>query len=539
MLKIKLNQILYLLGIIFLYQISANAQYNISYNKDIDDFLDRCEANGLIEINLHQKPFSRQRIYQYLKEIEGKSVTLSPVMKEKLNFYIKEFQVKSESENFIFLSNNSSGSFRFFEFEDKNSRFLLYPNIGGGIFFRDAKNDLLYYNGLSIYGNLDSYFSFDFNYKDISLRRHSDNRELIFYNRRGWDYQKYFKSTSTNNYDITRGNISFASDKFIFSLSKDYIYLGTGYDGRLILSDKAPSFPHLSIKIFPWSWMEFNYFYGSLNSMYYDSSSIRYTSDTRPHISLIEKYIAAHMLSLRFNDLNFSIGESIIISDRFEPIYLIPVLFFRLADHYLSKTDYNSGNAQIFSSFSYRFPAFKSRFDLTVFIDEMNITNKDGPDAIAYSMGFTKYDIFFENNGAQIEYIRIDPFVYTHADPVQWYSNRNYNLGHWLGNNTDRIFLRFFLTPVARLKAVFDFQYIRKGEIETPNKPRYQNDQGFLYGKKSYYTLSNFQLSYQFLNNLYVLLDLGLSNAWGENDLLNIDDYKFKMISFGLSYGFD
>jgi len=539
LLRIKSTQILYLLCIIFLYQINSNAQYNISYNNDVEDFLDRCEAIGLIDINLHQRPFSRQRIYQYLTEVELKNGSLSPVMQDELNFYLKEFQVKSEEENFIFLSDNNSGGFRFFEYAERNSRFALYPNIGTGLLFRDSKNDLLYYNGLSIYGNLDSYFSFDFNYKDISLKRHSDNRELTFYNRRGWDYQKYFKSTSTNNYDITRGNISLSFDKYIFSLSKDYVYLGTGYDGKIILSDKAPSFPHLSIKIFPWNWMEFSYFYGSLNSMYYDSTSIRYTSDIRPHISLIEKYIAAHMVSLRFKNLNFSIGESIIISDRFEPVYLIPVLFFRVADHYLSKTDYNSGNAQIFSSVSYRLPSLKSRFDLTVFIDEMNITNKESPNAVAYSIGLTKYDIFFENNGVQIEYTRIDPFVYTHADPVQWYSNRNYNLGHWLGNNTDRIYSRLFYSPFARLKLGIDFQYIRKGEAEIPNKTRYQSDQKFLYGKKSYYIISNLQLSYQFLNNLYILLDLGSSNAWGENNLFNVNDYKFKNFSFSISYGFD
>ena len=43
------------------------------------------------------------------------------------------------------------------------------------------------------------------------------------------------------------------------------------------------------------------------------------------------------MLSIYPNDeFTFSIGESIVYSDRLQPIYFIPVLFFRAADHYLS-----------------------------------------------------------------------------------------------------------------------------------------------------------------------------------------------------------
>jgi hypothetical protein len=101
-----------------------------------------------------------------------------------------------------------------------------------------------------------------------------------------------------------------------------------------------------------------------------------------------------------------------------------------MADHYLSKADYNSGNAQIFSSASFRMPSLSTRADFSFFIDEMNISTGSSANAIGYSIGVTNYDLFLDNLGIQLEYTKIDPFVYTHADPIQYYSNRSYYLCH-------------------------------------------------------------------------------------------------------------
>lgn len=539
MLNFKLNLIAGLIFIAAYTFIESFAQNNIIYNKEIEDFLDRCEVIGLIEINMHQRPLSRQKIYSYLKEIEASKYALSTVMQDELDFFLREFSSNKGEDSLYFVEKNSSSSFRFLEYNYGNSSIIIYPDIGAGIEFRNWKSDVIYFNGISFYGNISSYFSFDFDYNDISIKRNKQNPELSFSNKRGWDYQKFFKSTSTNNYDIARGNISFSNDKLVFSLAKDYIYWGTNYDGNIIISDKAPSFPHLALKIFPWKSVEFSYLYGALNSMYYDSTSLRNTSNYRPHISLIEKYFAAHIVSLRLGNLNFSIGESVIISDRFEPVYLIPILFFRIADHYLSKTDYNSGNAQVFSAISYRFPSVKTRLDFSIFIDEMNITIKESPDAFAYSIGLTTYDILFDNSSLKFEYSRINPFVYTHTDPVQWYSNRGYNIGHWMGNNADRLFLQLGYTPITRLNIITNIQYIRKGASETPNQTRYQPDQSFLYGDKSYYIFIKAKLNYQLLNNFYLITEFGLSKAWGKNNLIVINDYNYNEFSIGFRYGFE
>lgn len=514
-------------------------QHNTLINRDIYDFLDRCEISGIITINHHQKPYSREIIYKKLLEINKDKSKLSELMQVELEFYLSEFKVNFNDKT-VLLGKNQNNAYRFFEYSNSDFGLTFYPEAGVKLAGINGRYNHIYYNGFSTYGYAGKNFTYDFDYNDISIKRASGNRELPISPERGMDYAKYFSSTRTSNYDRTMGNVSLNFKQFRISLSKQYNYWGTGYEGYIILSDKAPSFPHLSIKITPVDWLDFNYFYGSLNSMYYDSTTIRNQGELRPHISLIEKYIAAHILTIDlFENLKISLGESVIISDRFEPIYLIPVLFFRIADHYLSKSDYNSGNAQIFGSTSLRIPDVKTRFDFSFFIDEMNITNKEGPTSAGYSFGATVYDPIIKNTGLQIEYVRINPFVYTHSDPLQWYSNRNYNLGHWLGNNSDKVMLKFYYKPIALFNLIASYCFIRRGSIEQAGDERYNKDQKFLYGNKSFYSLFKVEGDYQLINNFYLNFEVSFSNAWGKNNLILVEDYKFKFLSAGFSYGFD
>jgi hypothetical protein len=316
---------------------------------------------------------------------------------------------------------------------------------------------------------------------------------------------------------------------------------GTGYNGRLILSDKAPSFPHLRLKIYPADWLEFAYIHGDLTSDIFDSTTYRTSGGTRGHIQLVPKYYAAHIVSVDFTkNLKVSLGESVVYSDRFEPVYLIPVLFFRIADHYLSKSDLNSGNAQLFSSVSYRLPQYKSRVDLSVFIDELSISNLFGsfPEAIAFTLGITRYDLFFDNLGLKIEYTRINPFVYEHDDPAQLYYNRGYLMGHWIGGNADQIYLQLNYIFNENLRIWAEGEYTRKGDFYDISKKRFQKEQTFLYGKQSGYLTFTLSGEYELYNNLFITAKGTVSNSWGSNNVVRPEDYRFIELSSGVRLGF-
>lgn len=106
----------------------------------------------------------------------------------------------------------------------------------------------------------------------------------------------------------------------------------------------------MRLDINPVEWLSFNYFHAWLNSDVIDTSDLYYTEHDDLRYSYRNKYLASHTLTIRpTRGLDISLGESIIYSDELEAFYLIPITFFRLADHYLSKQSNSAGsNAQFF-----------------------------------------------------------------------------------------------------------------------------------------------------------------------------------------------
>lgn len=520
---------------------SVRAQNNLLNNSEIYDFLERFDSKGIITINHHSKPFDRIIILNYLKEIRLSEDKLTELNRAELAYFLNEYASDNNNNDRIyFIENNSNNAFRIFEYNDNDNRLVLYPDFGLSYAYRNSvTNTLNYYNGFSGYGNIGNVFSFDFDFNDISVRNKGYTIQSLFTPERGFDYPRYNSESKTLNYDRTLGSVATGWDWGYIALKKDYNYWGTGYSGKIIISDKAPSFPQLFFKARPWEWLEFSYLYGELNSSINDSSTFRNSGGTRTHIQLVEKYFAAHMITFDLlKDLKVSIGESVIISDRFEPIYLIPVLFFRMADHYLSHSDLNSGNAQVFSSLSYRIPSLSSRLDFSFFIDEMSIAKSSGSNALGYSFGFTKYDLLFNNFDVQLEYVRIDPFVYGHGDPAQTYANRKYFMGHWIGSNSDLINLSMRFIPMLNTVISASAYYIRKGDFDDINQPRYQPEQTFLYGEKSYYLIYKLGVSKEIFNNIFIYSNLMFSNAWGKNNLIKTTDYKYTEFEMGAKIGF-
>lgn len=546
----KINNLLIIL-LFALFLLPINGQDNFLNNTSINEFLERQEVRGLIKINHHQKPYTRKQVSLALKRLALQKDQLSGVDREELNYFLSEYNISpshpnSPSQNppnHTFLEQNESGAFRFYEYKDSLFNFTLYPDIGVSYTLRnDSKNNLFFYNGLSGYGNIGNNLSFDFKFNDYSIKTTNYPVDRTFSRRRGFDYITYFGTRDEYNYDRTRASLTYSWDWGFVSLRKDYNYWGTGFNGNIILSDKAPSFPFVQLKLFPFEDVEFNYIHGVLNSMVDDSSTFRVSNGTRNHIELVQKYYVAHIISVNmFDNLRLSIGESIVYSDRFQPIYLVPFLFFRMADHYLEKISENTGNAQIFSSISWRIPSLNSRIDASIFIDELSFGGgtEDYPAAVAYSVGFSSYDFLFDNLGFQIEYSRINPAVYTHSDPAQVYSNRNYLMGHWIGGNGDQVYMSLSYKPIPLLYIKTSYEYTRRGAFDDITESRYQADHVFLYGDKSYYAVFSFYMGYELLNNLFIETEVVISNSWGENNVINVSDYKYQEATLGFRYGLD
>ena len=295
----------------FLTPILLFAQANFTSDENVYDFLERQYSLGRIRFNTHVKPSTRKEIQQLLQQLEQSSNDLNFNEQKELSFWLKDY-AKSSAPDTTILSKNENGVFRFFEYNDSLFNVVSYPDFGVSYSRREmGKSQLYYYGGISIYGNIGENLTFDLDFNDYNIKSSGVSTDRTFSPERGYDYPRNLKSTKTLNYDRTLGSISYDWNWGLISFRKQYNYWGTGYNGKIILSDKAPTFPHLYLKIRPVDWLQFDYFHGSLSSFVQDSSSLRQSGGTREHILQVEKYLVAHTISLHFFDfLNISISHT-------------------------------------------------------------------------------------------------------------------------------------------------------------------------------------------------------------------------------------
>ncbi|HEY4755397.1 MAG TPA: hypothetical protein VIH28_04990, partial [Ignavibacteriaceae bacterium] len=300
------------------------------------------------------------------------------------------------------------------------------------------------------------------------------------------------------------------------------------------------SFPFIKLEFSPASWLKFVYFHGWLHSALIDSSTIRTTLvKERDSYSQREKYIAAHMVSIYpLSNLSISIGESMVYSDRLEFAYFIPVLFFRVVDHYLSDSSNTGDNAQVFFNAVYKNTELRTKFYTTLFIDELSITNflkGTNLSAIGFTAGVTFVDLLIENSELSFEYTRLNPFVYMNSNDAQLFTSHKYQLGHWIGSNAHQIYAEYNQSFLRGLRLKLWGEYIRKGQKELPEEQYMLPYPEFLYGDKLSMTNIGLILNYEVLHNLFGQISFTYSNISDEN-IFRTPDYQLgKKTSFGLT----
>ncbi|MCC6253415.1 MAG: hypothetical protein IT276_00715, partial [Ignavibacteriaceae bacterium] len=351
------------------------------YNKEIYFFIDNHSSKGNIEIFDAIRPYTRLTIAEKLLELSNGNAFLTNTEKEQLDFYKKEyafeikFILKDTTTINEFFQFGASNRFKVFKYYDNNFTFDFDPVVG--LEYDFAKKNYHQYGGIKFKGRISNFLGFYFDYRD-NLER-GDN--LDFRKRFSPETGVIISKSGTNKieYSETRGGLTFGWDWGEFTMAKDFINIGSSYQSPVILSSKAPSFPFIRLDVHPVKWFRYNFIHAWLNSDLIDSASIRSTGVTSTLLdrslsySKIQKYYVGHSVSIQpIDNWWLTFGESIIYSDQLEYIYFLPV-FFRLADHYNSMSGGDSGdNAQIFFNTSYRWEQIKSKFYLSLYIDELS-----------------------------------------------------------------------------------------------------------------------------------------------------------------------
>ena len=523
----KLRPILSFL-IIAWFEVSAQTVYQ-PVTSDIYNLLERLYIKGVIEYHSEIKPIPRKEIAGYLIQASSQKQKLSELDLKEVEFYKKDFadeisfisdSIRLNLPRTEFFTFGENERFRLFNYRDSIFTFNLDPILG--IQYGNEWNSgySQRWNGLEFFGYVSDNWGYSLDFRDNLEQGDNIDDKKINVPAAGINISK--NTDNSIQYSVVNAQINYGWNTGNLSFGKYAVNIGNGRGGQIINSSKAPTYPLLRLDFRPVSWLNFIYFHGFLKSDIPDSSTYRYTSvDGRESISDIPKFIASHMLSFYIaDDLTLSIGESIIYSGSVEPIYLIPVMFFRLADHYLSSEGSNSGdNAQLFADASYRISPINSKVYGSVFIDELSIekvVEGENLSSIGYTAGTEFSDLMIPNSSFVIEYTRIQPFVYTNSNDAQTYKSHNYQLGHWIGSNSDMIYLSFRQNILRGLSVKLSGWYFRKGQTELPEQQYQLPYPSTLYGARRTDKKISLEVTWQPVHNAFVRGYYSYSNITDE-----------------------
>ncbi len=515
----------------------------------VNGFLSRQAQKGNINITDFILPMSRKEISLQLKALKDSSNKLSLIEKKELSFYLQEYAefnpVKADSTTF--LKKDQYGRWRFLTIDDSDFVLRGEPVIGIESTIGQGKSILKNSGGLQLWGHVNKNISFQAYFAEINEFGNGIDTLKQFSNETGVvKTQNIDPKSRTLNYSNFRGSISYDIGKASLSLGSDQLQWGYGENGRLIMSDKAPSYPFIRLDYQPLKWVKFHYAHNWLQSGIIDSARTYnkgnqiYGTERELYVS---KFMATHSLNFfPINGLALSIGESIIYSDKLNVGYMIPIMYFKAFDRSSSRYRINSGsNSQFFFQASSRNHLPGTHFYTTLFIDEIRMSevfnSQKSRNQIGFNAGASVTDILLPYLTIGMEYTRINPFVYQNLIPAQNYTHQNYLIGDWIGQNADRFTSWIKYNPIPRLNTKIRFDYIRKGQDGTLEDQYYAEPQPkFLSSKVDIQKQLLIEAGYELINNLNIKASyFKQAGIIRPNLQPSAVPNEFR---FGLSYGF-
>lgn len=531
----------------------AQIVYEPSY-RTVNGFLYRLAQKGVIELNDVVLPLPRKYILEKLEELSTQSQNLTALEKEELAFYLKDYTIEKNLVDNVDLTKPyksvfkelKGDRFRFAAYQDNQFAINVQPTLG---FVKesigsDGTSISHSWKGAWSYGYLGKHTGFSFDFSDNVESGQDIDKVKAFEPSTGI----ILSNTGTNSFNNSqiRGTIATDWKWGVFTVGKDFMPIGYGIGGKLILSQRAPSFPLVRLDIKPTKWFNFNYAHIWLNSKMIDSTTIRPSGiplAKYDYFSFIEKFLVTHSLVFTpFKGATLTIGENVIYSGRLKMVYFIPVMFFNALDHYLGGYGGTNtiSNSQLFFQLSLRNHIPKTHLYFTFLADEIRTKDffSSGPtrNQTGYTAGATIADFPVDNVSLSLEYSRIRPFTYENFEPSQAYQSNNYTLGHWIGSNADQLYIDALWRIIRGLHLKGSLSYVRKGDRGTALEQQTVVGRPFLYGNVNTYTDVDFSLNYEIKHDLF------FKAVYHSRKVLNqkSDQTTFdrNSISFGFNYGF-
>ncbi|MCX6212039.1 MAG: hypothetical protein NT104_05670 [Bacteroidetes bacterium] len=525
-------------------------------NAKVYSYLSRMAQKGMVEFDDIIQPVSRDKITQALKTIAFKKAQLSIIELEELNFYLQEYPISRSNLNnsdtaiINFLVKDNYARWRTLNLQAKDYSFNIDPIIADKIILGNGNNINQVSNGIQLWGTAGKHIGYQLFYRDytekgtvrnyytvnvLSFKREDPTTAIILVG---------LNDDRKINYSEIRANINYSFNKGMLSFGKDRMLWGYGENGRIVMSDYAPTYPYLRFDYEPIKNLHFNYLHAWLNSNMVDSNAsyLTHTGGVSGDVRVLykPKFLATHSISFKPKlGLDISIGESIVYSDKMDPGFLIPINIFKVYDNNKSNYLINAGsNSQLFFQLSSRNQIKNTHLYATVFIDELRVAtmfdSKKSRNQLGLTMGASTADKFVSNLTLGGEYTWVNPFVYSNLIPAQYYTQYDYSIGDWMGNNFDRLLFYGKYTPKPRLHLYAHLQRIRKGgpgtilqQYTAEPQPKFL----FEFQKNRFEIL--LKADYELVNNLYLFSSTQFIHSVSYNKKTT-DEPIFQL---GFSYG--
>jgi len=468
---------------------SQNIPLSINYTK-VYDFMDELATDGLFELNSAVKPYSRELIAQKLLETSFHVEKLNTRQKNELKYYLNEFALEQDKlpESKLNLINNSSSKLSIiqpaYQYRDSIMRGRILPIIGMHILHNGNGNLTKRWYGVEFQAMMGKHLSVFGSLRDISMAGPVVNN--VFMARlSGTTYindlpgYEYKEATYGGDFSDSRGGITYGWKWGFLGLIKENIAWGDNSHGSNIISGRAPSFPMISLNLKPTKWFEMNYIHGWLVSNVVDSS-LNYTNNMGTQsFRMKNKFIAANFFTITpVKNLKFSFGNSIIYAERnIQAAYLIPIGFYKSMDHTLTKgLALENQNSQLFLNVSSRNIKHLHLY-ASVYADEIMFSrfspNSPDKNPISYKVGASIINFPIQNVSLHGEFTHNNIICYKHSVPALTWASNSYNLGSYLGDNSEEIYVALKYKPFRGFDITASYlNAIHAGEYEYINRDK-------------------------------------------------------------------
>lgn len=466
---------------------------------EIYDFLEELTTDGIIETNAAIKPYTRDYIAKVLMEAQTKDSLLNRRQREDLQFYLQDYALECDTLPVYYsyghrhvtqwitsISNLSLADPSLHMLTKKKIfKMRIRPILGMDINYNVKKGMITHrWYGAEIQMDIAGHLSIWGSIRDNSWKGTG----------KGFLKDKYYPSTYDkingarlaqptylNNlpgaqykeaeyggdYSDMRGGISLYMWWGSIGIQRERIQWGDAQHCSNILSAHNPAVPMLTLQLTPCKWFQFDYFHAWLPSNVIDSTYYyveRYTEDStkinyRPH----NKFMAANMFTfIPCKYLQFGFGNSIVYAERNpQAQFFIPIAFFKSLDHLFTKgVNSENQNSQFFATLTLR-PTDHLRLYGSFFLDEFKFSrlkksNKEN-NPISYLVGFNWSGWPVRGLSLRGEFMRSYIACYTHSISVLEFTSNSYNMGHYMGDNSQSIFVQLSYRPSRSLRLSLDF----------------------------------------------------------------------------------